>query len=523
MYYLFLIKVCNACERAHTQNLSAKIQLFSDIHKIYKLFLTKKVKNLQFSFFCCTFVPIFTHMAYSFHTYLPYYKRNLKVALPVILTQIGAALVGFFDSVMVGHYGTTDLAAVSFSNAIFFTIMVLAMGAIMGLTPLVGHEVGSLSNETNEEAIERKHLHISSLLANGGIFTLILCALTLALLAPCIPFLGYFGQEEEVVACAKPYFTLIVLSIIPFNFFNLSKQFLEGLGNTTVAMIITLSCNLLNIGLNWIFIFGHWGCPAMGATGAGLATLIARTAMPICFFTAIMLKKEWRRYITSIHRAMIRMAELKKLFRIGLPIGLQTFAETFLFTASFIIVGWISKEALAAHQVANQMADITFMLVLGVGSATTIRVSHQLGKGDLYAVKMAANASIHLCLLINIIGAIVMIGGRMWIPYVFTEDPKVVEIASTLLIFAGLLQFADGLQCVGAAMLRGIQDVKVPMKIALCSYIGITLPLGLILTFPLGLGAKGMWIAFVIALAIPAVLFHIRFRKRLLSVSISNE
>jgi MATE family multidrug resistance protein len=454
-------------------------------------------------------------MAYSFNIYLPYYKRNLKVAIPVILTQIGSALVGFFDSVMVGHYGTTDLAAVSFSNAIFFTIMVLAMGAIMGLTPLVGHEVGSLSNETNEEAIERKHLHISSLLANGGIFTLILCALTLALLAPCIPFLGYFGQDVEVVSCARPYFTLIVLSIIPFNFFCLSKQFLEGLGNTTVAMIITLVCNLLNIGLNWIFIFGHWGCPAMGATGAGLATLIARIVMPICFFIVIWYKKEWRMYLTSIHKQMLSWQEQKKLFRLGLPIGLQTFAETFLFTASFIIVGWISKEALAAHQVANQMADITFMLVLGIGSATTIRVSHQLGEGNIHGVRMASNASIHLCLLINIIGAIVMIGGRMWIPYVFTEDPKVVEIASTLLIFAGLLQFADGLQCVGAAMLRGIQDVKVPMKIALCSYIGITLPLGLILTFPLGLGAKGMWIAFVIALAIPAVLFHIRFRKQL--------
>lgn len=454
-------------------------------------------------------------MAYSFNEHLPFYKRNLKVAIPVVLTQIGAALVGLFDSIMVGHYGTVDLAAVSFSNAIFFTIMVFAMGATMGITPLVGHQIGRLHNETQAERIEQRHLHITSLLANGAVFTCVMCAISLLLLVPCIPFLDIFGQDPAVTDCAKPYFTLIVLSIIPFLYFNLFKQFLEGLGNTFVAMIITLGCNLLNIGLNWIFIFGHLGCPAMGATGAGLATLIARTTMPVCFFFVIWYKRDWKRYITSIRRSMLQIQQLRKIFRLGLPIGLQTFAETFLFTASFVIVGWISKEALAAHQVANQMADLTFMLALGIGAATTIRVSHQLGKGDIHAVRMASNASIHLCLLMNTLGATIMIGGRLWIPYIFTEDPQVIDIASTLLIFAGLFQFSDGLQCIGAATLRGIQDVKTPMYIAFVSYIGIALPLGIVLTFPLGMGAKGMWMAFVIALAIPAVLFQIRFRKKL--------
>jgi MATE family multidrug resistance protein len=161
------------------------------------------------------------------------------------------------------------------------------------------------------------------------------------------------------------------------------------------------------------------------------------------------------------------------------------------------------------------MADLTFMLALGIGSATTIRVSHQLGKGDLQAVRMASHASVHLCLLMNTIGAAIMIFGRNVIPYIFTSDPEVIPIASTLLIIAGTLQYADGLQCIGAAMLRGIQDVRVPMRIALFAYIGVALPLGLALTFPMGLGAKGMWIAFVIALAIPAVLFHVRFHNQM--------
>ena len=458
-------------------------------------------------------------MAYSFRAYYPYYKRNLKLAFPVMLTQFGAALVGLADSIMVGHYGTTDLAAVSFSNALFFTVMVFAMGALMGITPLVGHVHGRmeklLKEGTTDEEIAHKHEQITSLLTNGLVFTALMSVLSLAILAPCIGVLDLFGQEPEVTACARPYYILIVLSIVPFLLFTFSKQFLEGLGNTTIAMLITIGCNLLNILLNWVLIFGHWGFDPMGAEGAGWATLIARCLMPVCFFIAMVSKTEWRRYIASMQRFLITRREVENLITIGFPIGLQSFAEAFLFTASFVIIGWINKEALAAHHIANQMADLTFMLALGIGSATTIRVSHQLGKGDLQAVRMASHASVHLCLLMNTIGAAIMIFGRNTIPYIFTSDPEVIPIASTLLVIAGTFQYADGLQCIGAAMLRGIQDVRVPMRIAMFAYIGVALPLGLALTFPMGLGAKGMWIAFVIALAIPAVLFHVRFHRQM--------
>lgn len=444
-------------------------------------------------------------MAYSFQAYLPYYRRNLRLAFPVMLTQLGAALVGLFDSIMVGHYGTADLAAVSFSNALFFTVMVFAMGALMAVTPLVGYAVGA--GESKE--------HISGLLANGLIFTLLVAILALVLLVPCIPLLHRFGQEEDVVLAARPYFTLIVLSIVPFLFFCLCKQFLEGLGNTTVAMVITVACNLLNILLNYVFIFGHWGIRPMGAEGAGLATLIARTLTAVCFVVVILIRRDWRLYLTLIQCRMFRWQEIRQFIRIGVPIGFQSFVEAFLFTASFVIIGWISKESLAAHHIANQMADMTFMLAMGIGSATTIRVSHQLGKGDLPAVRMASRASVHLCLMMNTIGALVMITLRNYLPYVFTSDPEVISIASTLILIAGLLQYADGLQCIGGAMLRGIQDVRVPMRIAYIAYLVVALPLGIVLTFPMGLGAKGMWIAFVIGLAIPAVCFHIRFQRQM--------
>ena len=456
---------------------------------------------------------------YSFSAYWPYYKRNLKVAFPVMLTQFGAALVGLADSIMVGHYSTADLAAVSFSNAIFFTVMVFSMGAVMGITPLVGQVHGRLESllaeGTSDEEIAHKHEQIASYVVNGLLFTALVCTLSLLLLAPCIPYLDQFGQEPEVVSCARPYYILIVLSIIPFLLFCFFRQFMEGLGNTFVAMIITVGCNLLNIVLNWVFIFGHLGFQPMGAEGAGWATLIARLIMPVLFFMAMICKTEWRRYLTTARRWMVTRREVEHLIAIGTPIGLQSFSEAFLFTASYVIIGWISKEALAAHHIANQMCDLTFMLALGIGSATTIRVSHQLGKGDLKAVRMASHASVHLCLLMNTIGAAIMIFGRHYIPYIFTNDPEVMSIASTLLLIGGLFQYADGLQCVGAAMLRGIQDVRVPMRIALVSYIGIALPLGLTLTFYFELGAKGMWLAFIIALAIPAVFFHIRFNRQL--------
>ncbi len=330
-----------------------------------------------------------------------------------------------------------------------------------------------------------------------------------------------FGQEPDVIEAARPYYGWIVLSIVPFLFFCLQKQFLEGLGNTLVAMLITLGCNLINIFFNWIFIFGHWGAPAMGAAGAGLATFISRLLMPFCFLAVIALKRDWRRYLLLFNRQAARWREVVHLFKIGAPIGGQTLLETFVFTISFIIIGWLSKEALAAHQISNQIADLTFMLAQGIGAATTIRVSHQLGTGNIQAVRMASNASIHLCLLMNTIGAVIMISLHNYIPYLFTDDPAVVAIAKPLILIAGLWQYADGMQCIGGAMLRGITDVRVPMFIAFVSYILITLPLGIVLMFVCHLGAIGMWIGFIVGLSIAAICFHIRFRRCLRRMELS--
>ena len=474
------------------------------------------------------------HIFTKWREYFPYYKRNLKVAFPVMITQIGASLVGLIDSIMVGHYATADFAAVSFSNAIFFTVMVFAMGLLMGVTPLVGFAKGEADRcaERPSEALSDRCAEgpatpkgrITALFRNGVILTMGVCVVMALLLSSVYSFLDRFGQEDVVVEAARRYYLYIVISIIPFLFFCFFKQFLEGLGNTLVAMILTLIANGLNILLNWIFIFGHWGAEPMGATGAGLATLIARTILPIMVFAVILARKQWRQYVgdrrqetgdrqQAAGNRRQGMEVIRRLLEVGTPIGIQTFLETITFTLSFIFIGWLSKEALAAHQIANQIADLTFMLAIGIGSATTIRVSHQLGKGDLYAVRMASNASIHLVLLMNTFGAALMISLRHYIPYIFTKDTEVIAIASQLILFAGMFQYADGLQTVGAAMLRGITDVKKPMFYAFVAYILIALPIGLICMFPLGLGANGMWIGFIFGLSVAAILFHTRFRK----------
>lgn len=447
----------------------------------------------------------------KFKEYLPYYKRNLKVALPVMLTQLGASLVGLFDSIMVGHYATVDLAAVSFSNALFFMAMVFAMGALMAITPLVGIQIGEMNIMPEKKADIRQKIAV--LFQNGMLFTMLQSALMLILLAGCIPFLSYFGQEPEVIEVARPYYILIVVSLVPFLVFTFFKQFFEGLGNTLVAMIITLAMNGLNILLNWIFIYGHWGAEAMGATGAGIGSLISRVGMALCFGLAMWFHKDWKYYIQTFSWRNFSWSEIKQQIKLGFPIGAQTFLETFTFAASFVIIGWISKEALAAHQVANQIADMTFMIALGVGAATTIRVSHQLGEKNIVGVRMASNASIHLVLVINTIGAALMIGLRHYIPMLFTEDQEVIAIASKLIVIAGLFQYADGLQAVGAAMLRGITDVKVPMLIAFVAYILVGLSVGLVCAFPMGMGAAGIWIGFIFGLSLAAICFHIRFRR----------
>lgn len=447
----------------------------------------------------------------SFQTYLPFYRRNLKVALPVMLSQAGQVMVQQVDNMMVGRVGTTELAAASFANSIFIIGMVMGMGFTFGLTPLVGHAWAS-----------GNHKKAASLFRNSFLTHFVMAlALAIALYALSF-FMKYMGQPPEVVDEAVPYFRILVISMVPFLIYFTFKQFVEGLGNTAIAMYITLSANLINIGLNYILIFGKLGFPTFGLNGAGYATLIARILMP-AFFLVVFVKKDWlKRYFILMRDTFFTKKEIRNLINVGYPISGQMLLEVSAFALSGIMMGWIGEVPLAAHQIALGLASVTFMIVTGIASGTTIRVSHQYSSGDYKNMYKAAMASVHLVLAFMGTTAMAFLIFRGLLPKIYTPNPEVIALASQLLIMAAIFQIFDGMQVVMLGALRGLADVKKAMFYAFFAYLVINLPLGYFLTFTTGLGPLGIWIGFVAGLGIAAVLFFIRFRKQYMILTGKN-
>ncbi len=440
----------------------------------------------------------------SFNKYIPYYITNLRLALPVVLTQLGGGLVGMFDTIMVGHVDAYSLAAVSFANSIFVIGFVAAMGVPMAITPMVGQS--DARGETDE---------VASILGNGLCFTLFFGTLISILLFAIVPLMPLMGQEAEVIKLAKPYYCLQVISILPAMVFFCGKQFLEGLGNTKVAMWIMLFTNTLNIILNYILIFGHFGAPALGATGAGIASLAARTLSPLIIFVCIRKTKQWNMYLKMIQWSKINWSSIKEVAVVGLPIGGQSVLECLSFSISCIMVGWLGAVSLASHEIACQLSNITWMGIMGVGSATVIRVSHLYGVKDYENMRYCATASIHLAIIYELFTSLIIIGFCKQIPMIFTNDAAVIAMAPALIICCGLYQISDGLQVIGLSILRGMTDVKRPVVYSFLGYLVICIPIGYLLLTRTGLGAIGVWIGFITTLTTMAVLFLLRYKRLL--------
>ena len=334
-----------------------------------------------------------------------------------------------------------------------------------------------------------------------------------SLLFGTIYLMPYMGQDAAVVETAIPYFKTLVLSLIPFLYFTAIKQFLEGMGNTMIAMMITIISNIINVLFNYLLIYGKLGFPELGVLGAGVSTLISRLTMPLMFLVAIRLRGEWWDYFRAFRMSLFSWKRFLELVKVGAPIAAHMLLEVLAFALSAIMVGWLGATPQAGHQVAQNMSHLTYMIVLGIGAATTVRVSHQLGALDLDAARKAGSASVHLCLVYNALAGTLLIVFRHAIAGVFTSDPAVIEIGGRLLIMAGIFQVSDGLQTVGAGILRGLTDVKIVMFYAFIAYICINIPFGYILGFVFHFGAVGVWAAFIFGLSIAAVLFRLRCRK----------
>ena len=425
---------------------------------------------------------------YSFATYKDQYKANLRLALPVVLTQLGQILTQVADNLMVGRYGGSDptpLAAVSFGGAVFFILFIAAIGIALGMTPLVGELYAQGDREKS-----------SGLLQNGILFYGLLGVAMAAVQYAVIPLMYHLGQPAEVVDMAIPYYRMLVWSMPFIMLFFTFKQFLEGVGNTKVEMVVTIAANLANIGFNWVFIYGRYGFPEMGAEGAGLGTLMSRIIAPILMIGYFYSRSKYRVYLEGFSPRNYSWTSVKQLLHMGLPISMQMFLEASAFVGTGIMMGWFNKETMSANQI-----------------ATTIRVSHCYGARDIGQLSLAAKASYHLVLAWNALAALVFITMRNIIPTFFTTNAEVIAIASNLMVFAALYQLSDGIQNVSVGILRGIQDVKIIMPIAFVSYWLLNLPVGYLFGFTMGMGPSGLFLGFSFGLSAAAVMMIVRIRR----------
>ncbi len=453
---------------------------------------------------------------YHFSTYKDQYKANLKLALPVVLTQVGQILTQFADNLMVGHYGGEDpisLAAVSFGGAIYFILFIAGIGMSLGLTPLVG-----------ELYAQGDRLKSARLLQNGILLYTTLGILMAAVQLAIIPLLYRMGQPVEVVDMAIPYYKMLAYSTPVIMLFFAFKQFLEGVGNTKVEMVATIVSNGANVFFNFLFIFGNWGFQEMGAEGAGLGTLMARMIAPILMIGYFYWREKYRTYLDGFSPRNYSWRTMKQLLHMGFPISMQMFLESSAFVATSVMMGWFGAETMSANQISITLCNCAFMIVMSIGAATTIRVSHCYGLRHIGQVSLAAKASYHLVLVWNAFAAVVFIALRHYIPMLFTSNAQVIEITSGLLVFCALFQLSDGIQNISVGILRGIQDVKIIMPIAFISYWLLNVPVGYFFGFTLNMGPEGLFLGFTFGLSSAAVLliWRIRHSVRRLHLSVNK-
>lgn len=421
-----------------------------------------------------------------------------------MLSQLGHVLVNVCDSMVVGQTGKVPLAAVSLSVSVSTVVMVLGLGLTMGITPLVATADG-----------RRDVAQLGRLLVNG-VWLSAGTGLILALLGLLVPqVLPYLGQPAPVVALAAPWVKVMFLSFFPLMLFQGFKQFAEGLGLTRQAMLLSVQANVLNAVLCYGLVFGKLGMPEMGMMGAAWATFIARVLMAVLMAAYVLVAVRLRPYRQA---AALNLrpdaAGLRRLLNLGTPIGVQMTFEMGAFSFSAIMIGWLGATQLAAHQIAINVASVTYMAASGIAAAATIRVGKHIGSHDAPGARQAGLMAYLITFGFMSLMGLLLVLGRHTVPHYYNHDPAVVAQAGTLLLIAAAFQISDGLQVVGLGALRGLEDVKVPSVVALLAYWAVALPLGYVLGFRLGWGATGVWMGLLLGLSLVAGVLLLRFRNR---------
>jgi MATE family multidrug resistance protein len=438
-----------------------------------------------------------------YQKYKPYYQDSLRLAIPVVISQIGHTLVQTSDSIIVGHFvGTIPLAAVALVNSIFVMAMVIGLGISYGITPLIAQHNGR--NEYNE---------CGQLLSNSLLINSIAGVLLFVLISfGAMQLIGHLDQSAEVVRQAKPYLFLMGISLIPLLVFNTFKQFAEGLGFTKQAMLISIWGNLLNICLGIIFVKGMFGITPMGIKGVGYSTLIDRCVMAIVMGIYVFRSKHFKIYLRNFAVRNIDKLRSIKILKIGAPVALQYTFEVSAFSGAAILIGTISPIAQAAHQVAISLAALTYMAASGISAAAAIKSGNFFGAKKHQELRLSAISNYHIAIVFMVVTAMIFTFGNHLLPWIYTSDNRVIVIAAQLLIIAAFFQLFDGTQVVGLGVLRGMGDVNIPTFITFIAYWVIGLPVGYLLGIKLNMGVEGVWYGLVLGLLTASILLFIRFQ-----------
>lgn len=430
-------------------------------------------------------------------------KNTFILAYPVIIGQLGIIMMGVVDSLMVGKLGAAPLAAASLGHHLLIVILVIGFGTSMAVTPLVAISVGAKKYE------ECGIYFRQSLLVNMVVAFLLMIVIIIG-----AELIIYFNQPVSVAVQATSYTRILGFSVIPVMLFQTYKQFIEGLSVMRPAMVITIIANLVNAFTNWVLIYGNLGFPALGLDGAGWATFASRVFMAIALMAFVMRNKFFKQYDVSFYFKSINFPIIKRILSIGLPSGFQYFFEVGAFSTAVVMVGWLGTTQLAAHQIAINLASISFMAVLGISAAGSIRVGNAVGKQDTSETRKAGFTAIISGAVIMAFAGAAFIIFRDYLPTLYVDDQSVITIASSLLIIAALFQLSDGTQAVGLGILRGLTDVKIPTAITFIAYWLVGLPVGYLLGFTLELGVQGVWYGLLFGLTTSAVLLTLRFNAR---------
>ena len=436
--------------------------------------------------------------------YPKHYKSLLSIGIPIMIGQMGMIVLGFADTMMVGHHSTTELGAASFVNNIINLVIITGTGFSYGLTPVVGGLFGRKELQEAGQALR------CSLLANTLAGIVMMLALAILFFN-----LGNIGQPDELLPLMRPYY-LVLFASIPFvMLFNAFKQFTDSITETRTSMWILLSGNQLNIIGNYLFIYGKAGFPEMGVLGAGVSTLVSRIVMVAVFIAVFAWRKKFKSYREGFLRLGWSKELTKRLTTLGTPIALEMGMETASFSLSIIMVGWLGTIALASHQVMITISQFTFMVYYGLGAAVAVRTSYFNGQHDYINTEHTVIAGLNVMVALEIVQGGIIFLLRNHIGGWFTDSAEVSAAVLTLMVPFFIYQFGDGLQINYANALRGIADVKPLMIIAFVAFFVISLPVGYLCGFILNFGLVGVWMAFPFGLTSAGIMMWWRFRHQM--------